>query len=113
MSGFRKPLVVTRKSGADYVNGFWVGGTDSEITIQASRQPTSGDVRKNLPEGYDIDSAFDLFTSTELHPAKSGGQQSDTMTILGDEFHVVRVEKWQNGVISHYRCTVARPKIQP
>lgn len=113
MSGFRQPLTITRKSGASYVNGFWAGGSEASITIQASKQPTTGEVRKNLPEGYDIDSAFDVFTDTELYPAQAGGQKSDTATISGDEYHCVALQSWQNGVINHYRATFARPKTQP
>ncbi len=33
---FRKDLTVKRKTAGSYVNGFWVAGTDTTLTIKAS-----------------------------------------------------------------------------
>jgi len=110
MSGFRKPYTITRYSDGAFIQGYWQGDDPTSIAITASVQPATGPDRKNLPEGFDIDSVHILFTDTELHVAKPGEQQSDTITLFGDEYTVTKVEPWQNDVISHYRVTVARPK---
>jgi hypothetical protein len=111
MSSFRKPLTVTRYTGAAYnvANGEWSGGSSAQIAITASVQPANDKARENLPEGYDTSSVILLITDTELQPATSGGQQSDTVAIEGEDYHVTAVERWQNAVIPHYTATVALP----
>jgi len=112
MSGFRKPYTVVRRSGIQHnaATGYFSDGTPADIPITASVQPAPGDVRKNVPEGYDTDSTFVLFTSTELITATEGGDTQDQITLFGQVYDVIQVDKWQNDVISHYRCVVARPK---
>lgn len=108
MSGFRKSVPANRYTNGSYIQGVWQGDSPTPFTIQASVQPAPDKVRKNLPEGYDIDSAMQLFTDTELHVAQRGSQQSDTVTILGEEYHIVAIERWRNDVIPHYMATAAR-----
>jgi len=112
MSGFRKPQTIKRFADGAWVNGYWQGDTPTEIAITASVQPATDIVRKNLPEGFDIDSVFTIFTDTELRAAKAGSQQSDTIELFGETYQIVAVQRWQNDVIPHYQCTAARPKPQ-
>jgi hypothetical protein len=112
VSGFRQPHVITRHTGASNVNGFWAGGTTSQVNIMASVQPAPGKTRKNVPEGFDSDSAYLLFTDTELFSAIAGGQHSDELTLFGETFEVVGVATWQNNVLPHYEVTVARRRAQ-
>ena len=114
MSSFRQPLTVTRYPVGSYSNGIWSEGASSQVSITGSVQPANDKQRKNVPEGYEVDSAIAIATDTELLAAKAettGGdaRRSDEITLFGEVYQIVAVERWQNGVISHYWATAARP----
>lgn len=106
---FRQTLTVTRATGA-YSNGYWAENAPSTFEISASVQPANDRQRKNVPEGYDVDSVLELGTEDELNVATRGGtQKSDQVTIGGQQYDVVRLERWQNQIISHRWYLVALP----
>ncbi len=113
---FRVPYTVSRPGAGSYVRGVWVGAAPATFTIQASAQPADGKTRENPPEGYDSKSVMVLYTDTALQEAQGAtvampaGRQSDYVTLFGERYDVIAVSPWQNGVISHYRVVVARPK---
>ncbi len=107
--GFRQPVTVRRRSGGDYVNGYWAGESETDFTIMASIQPVSGRQRFNVPQGYDSTSSQELITDTELLTTEAQGQRSDIVSWRGDWFVVVNGEPWRNNVINHYRYLIALP----
>lgn len=106
--GFNQTLSVSRPTGS-HVDGYWVAGSPSTISIEASVQPADAKARKNVPEGFDVDSAYMLGTLTLLRAAERGGMPSDQVTLGSDVYEVVNVKPWQNDVINHYWVTVALP----
>ncbi len=106
---FRRDLTVTRETG-DYVDGKWVGDAPVQVTIEASVQPANDKQRKNVPEGYDVDSVLELGTEDELFVAERGSKRkSDMVEIDGQQYDVIRLERWQNAIISHRWYVVALP----
>ena len=116
MSSFRQALVVTRPPVGAYnaATGEWEEGSPSTVNITGSVQPANDKQRKNVPEGYEVESAIAIATDTELLPAKAEttpgtARKSDTIALFGETYDIVAIERWQNGVISHYWATAARP----
>jgi hypothetical protein len=100
---FRRELTITSETG-DYVNGYWQADAGQPTTskITASVQPANDKQRKNLPEGFDVDSVLELGTESALYVAERGGKRlSDKVTIDGQLYDVIRLERWQNTIISH------------
>jgi hypothetical protein len=93
---FRKDLTVKRKTAGSYVNGFWVAGTDTTLTIKASVQPLSGKDIELLPEGKRLAGGYKLFTNDSLKVAIEGtGQDGDIVSIYGFDYEVVSVPATQ------------------
>lgn len=109
---FRQTLTVTPAPGS-YVNGVWVNGSPTPREIEASVQPTTGEQRKNVPEGYDIDSSLALGTdaANELVVAERGvvNAKSDQVTFEGKLYDVVSREPWTNQIIPHRWYVIALP----
>lgn len=109
MTFFRRPLTVTRYPAGSFIQGVWAQGTPSSVSIQASVQPTSPHDLQRLPEGRRESVSYTLFSDEQLFTAQQGeGQNSDQVTLDGDLFEVVSCEKWQNGIVSHYKSIVQR-----
>lgn len=109
MSSFREAVTIKRQTGT-YTDGVWVPGGEVDVAILASIQPARSRDMQNLPEGRRTKSAFVLYTDTELLTSKDGSniKKADQLTIVGDVFEVMFVERWQNRVIPHYKATVAK-----
>lgn len=106
---FRRSLTVTREAGS-YVNGYWSTPGPTQVTITASVQPANDKQRDNVPEGYDVESVLELGTESLLVIAQAGkASKSDTVNIDGEEYTVIRLERWQNQIIPHYWYLVALP----
>ena len=108
---FRKPLQVKRTlSAGKYVNGNYLPGdpVPTLLTIFASVQPATGKVLEALPEGRRNSESYVLYTDSELFTAEvSGSKNADLVLIFSREFEVIKVKKYQNGVISHYEVLFA------
>jgi hypothetical protein len=109
VSSFRQSLTAERQTGG-YINGKWVIGTPTQVAFTASVQPANAKELQNLPEGRRTKSAFMLYTDTELLTSEDGAtpKKADRITIAGDVFEVMTVERWQNQVIPHYSALVAK-----
>lgn len=106
---FRGPLTVTRITGG-YVNGYWVDNPPTPVSITGSVQPANDKQRDNVPEGYDVESVMELGTESLLVIAQAAKpNKSDKVEIFGEQYTVVRLERWQNQIIPHYWYLVALP----
>ena len=106
---FRRPLTVTRKSGGEYVDGIWQPGSESQITIQASVQPTSPDDMELLPSGRRDRQAFTLYADTPLRiSGEVEGSNADTVNIDGAKYEASARRPWQNNIINHHVTVVTK-----
>lgn len=107
---FRKALTVTRFGAGAYVAGRYVPGTPlAPITIQGSVQPTKPEDLQLLPEGRRVDATYRIYTDAELIiPRESTDDKADQVTIKGEQFEVIALADWQNGVLPHRRYIVGR-----
>lgn len=102
---FRKPLTVKRTVAGAYVNGVYVEGSESTITIQASVQPMSGEDIVAVPEGRRSSDMVKLYAATNLNAQgdAGSGQSPDRIVWLGKDYEIYSKEVRQMGVIDHYK----------
>jgi hypothetical protein len=108
MNAFRKPYVVTRRTG-DTVdpNGFKVAGATSTINIMASIQPVSSNNEVvTLPEGRKMSEMYRIYTDTRLNTLQTGNP--DTIAYLGIQLEVMNEYPWRNDTINHYKYVAMR-----
>lgn len=109
----RRPLAGTRFGAGSYVSGVWVEGVPEAISLTASVLPTSGKELQFLPEGRRERASLTLYTSFELR-ASGPGVNADLVEIDGEQWEVVRVEAWRNGILPHTKAIVQRVQgVQP
>ncbi len=108
------PDALTRRSftGGSYVRGYWEDSTQTDTTIECTVQPSTGQQRANVPEGYDSTRSKLIITQVALNPATSGSQRADQIEYPSgsDEWYVVvTLEAWQAAVLPHYEYVMALP----
>lgn len=105
----RGPITVRRRAAGSWVDGQWVEGSESSITIQASVQPARQDDMEMLPEGRRLTGAYRIYTDAELTIAtEAGDQNADIVEIRGADYEVTARADWQNRLIDHRRYIVTR-----
>lgn len=108
MCNFRKDRLVRRLTG-QYVDGKWIDNAPSEFNIKASLQPVKGIELKLFPENRREVANYKIYTDTELFTAEKGSNQSPDRVVLDDEeYEVIRVEKWQNDLVNHYKIFISK-----
>lgn len=109
MSLRRHTLSVSRpvqsSIGAD---GSIVKGTPTTFSILTSVQPMNKEQQLSNPFLRDFKEVYTLFTSRELYTARAGVHEADQVTIFGESFEVVTVQRWRNEIKPHYQVAVAR-----
>ena len=101
---FNRTLTGSRNATGSYVNSVWVAGASSPLSLKASVQPSSDKELMLLPEGRRSESGYTLRSFSEII-------EGDFFTIQGDIHEVLKVQIWQNGIISHYLGVAT--KVQP
>lgn len=102
---FRKTQTIKRTVPGSYVNGVYVEGAETTLTIQASVQPMSGNDLVAVPEGRRASDMVKLYTSTDLFSQgdTGSGQSPDRLVWLGKDYEISSKDVNQMSVISHYR----------
>lgn len=108
---FRKSINVTRGAPGyfDQITGLRVEGAESQFEILASIQPTTPEVMELFPEGDRVKESFTLYTDTELKTADVDNETpADFVFIEGEKYIVVKVSKWQNKILDHYKVVIIK-----
>lgn len=102
---FRKPFTVKRTIPGAYVNGVYVEGSETTLTIHASVQPVSGQDMVSVPEGRRASDVVKVYTSSDLFAQgdAGSGQSPDRLVYLGKDYEIYTKDVNQNGVISHFK----------
>lgn len=101
------PYTVTRTTNGALVKGKAGAGTPSSFSVTGSLQAVNGRELQALPESFRADEVRVLYTLTELRTV-SDTHQADKLTIDGEPWLVIRVEKFPAFGDTHYRVYVAR-----
>jgi len=107
---FRRPIPVTRKVGA-YASGVWTVSSESDFSILASVQPADAEELAALPEGRRKKGAYVLYSDSLLEGVEENENNPDQVTLFGQQYEVLKVARWQNGIVSHYKYTVVRVEV--
>jgi hypothetical protein len=109
----RTRRLVKRYSNGQYVDGVYTTlGELETFYIYANCQPASERDLEALPEGRRNNDSYVLFTDTLLRTAEvTGPNNPDIVELFGEDFEVLGVGRWLNGLLSHYRIFVSK-KVQ-
>jgi len=106
---FRQPQTITRTSAGAYVNGLYVEGTQTSVTVMASVQPTTGEDMITLPQGRRMSDYVKIYTGTNLQVLGEGvGLQPDVLTWRGHQYECISVDVRQMSIIPHYKYIFSR-----
>lgn len=103
---FRKPQTITRTTAGAYSNvtGYFVDGVTSNLTIQASVQPMSGEDMKTLPEGKRLSDFVKVYTDSDLQVlGEVAGLIADRLAWRGHTYECISADVRQMDVISHFK----------
>lgn len=101
------PYTVTRTTNGTLTKGKAGVGSSSTLLAAGSLQPVTGRNLMALPESWRGDEIRILYTLTELRTI-SETHQPDRLTIDGESWLVVKVERFDAFADTHYRVYVAR-----
>lgn len=106
---FRKPQTITRTTAGAYVNGYFVDGVTSSITIQASVQPMTGEDMKTLDAGKRLSDYVKVYTSSDLQVlGEASGLIADRLTWRGHTYECISADVRQMGIINHFKYTFSK-----
>jgi hypothetical protein len=109
------PVTILRHAAGSYVEGEWVEGTESSVTIQANVHPFSDYQVSIMPESDRTKSWVWMFTSSEVRQKKEGtsGNGGDRFVWEGDLYEAMKVQKYSMTVQDHYEIKAARVELSP
>lgn len=107
---------ITRYAPGAYVNGRWVDGESTTLTIRGSIQPARGRDLRRLPEGQRVSGAVAIYTATTLRTASEasdagGASRADVLHWQGRDWEVSVVDVWGSGRAAH--CYAVAVLIEP
>lgn len=108
---FRQSVTIRRRTAGEYVDGRWIEGAETVLTIKASVQPAKDSDMQMLPEGRRFMSSFRLYTDTELRSSEEHGANCDIAALPFGDHEIVAVMPWGNGIIPHFKAIAQR--VQP
>jgi hypothetical protein len=98
---------VKRRAAGTYTQGRYTAGAQTTLSIVADVQPVTGRELRDLPEGQRGDETKLVITETELR-VRQPSSESDLVTIGGEDYRVVKVERWESFGDVHFECLVVR-----
>lgn len=105
----KKPLVVKRTSPGEWVNGRWVEGTLTNLTVQGHYYPLTASEKVSLPEAFRSQSTYKMHSASELYSVREkNGQSPDKVQIKDDWYEVQEADHFSMGVRDHYEYLLVR-----
>lgn len=102
--GFRRDYLIERKEPGTYVDGRFVSGQITEVTIKASVQPLNGIDLKALPEGNRSSRGVKIYSDEMLNVTKSTlGIEPDVLLVMGERYKLIAMAPNQSNVINHFK----------
>lgn len=111
----KTPVVITRQTAGSYVDGEWVEGTDSSITVQANVHPFTDYQVMLLPESDRTKAWLWFFTADPIRHKKEGtsGYGGDRFIWNGELYEMMKVQQYQMGPRDHYEGKASRIELTP
>ena len=107
------PIDLIRKTAGSYVDGEWVEGAETTVTIDVNIQPLKPSELLILPEADRSRQWWKVYSASEIRMDKQGasGWAADEFIYQGDRYKVMKVENYSMGVLNHYRALAARMEL--
>ena len=109
MSLFNSITASHYRNSGSYVAGRWSDLPTVLGVIKGSFQPAPGEVLATLPEGKRNTVTYVFYTKSAVQSAGIG-QDTDTLIINSKTYNIIRIEPWQNNIISHYKIILQEEK---
>lgn len=108
-------LPVTRRSKGDYVDGEWVEGAPTVLSIKCNVQPLKPSELMVLPESDRTREWLKVYSAEELRTAQEGegGWDADEFIWNGYKYRVMKDYNFQMGVLDHWKAWAARVPVTP
>jgi len=110
MSLRNNTLTAYRMSGGDWVDGYWVDGTEEALpAVKASIQPFNPEEIDFIPANRRGSDRLNIFTGSLLFCLlDNDDDQPDQIDHDGSRWEVIKKFVWQNNIINHYRYIIIR-----
>lgn len=110
-------ITIIRRVAGSYVNGDWVDGTTSNVSISANVQPVKPHELLMFPESERSKSWLRIFSDSLVRTQKegAGGHDADEFTWKGERFKVMKVNDWLSGmsILEHCEAFCVRIELTP
>jgi hypothetical protein len=105
---FLSTLTVTRTAAGQFIDGDWIDGSTSTITVPASVQPMTEREIRRLPEAIRTTASLKVYSDSQLRPAdEHAGTKGDTFAWDGYTWVVVGSERQAYTSLEHYKSYAA------
>lgn len=111
MTSFRTPQTVLVRQPGERVNGRWVDGGTSPLTVWGTVQPASAgdyDQLRALMEGRRIERVVRLYTDARLAVAGESDANGDFLLWEGTQYLLIAVSPWRTTGLRHYRYLASK-----
>lgn len=109
------PVVIYRRDKGGYVDGDWVEGAISEITIQANIQPVKPHELLQFPESERSKEWYKIYSAELMRTQLEGdnGYDADELYWQGNRYKVMKVQNYAMGILDHHKAWAARINLTP
>ena len=107
------PLTLIRSAAGSYVDGEWVEGTETNVSIDVNIQPLKEAELLLLPEADRGKQWWKMYSASEIRMDKQGtsGWSADEFVYQGDRYKVMKVENYAMSILNHYKALAARMEL--
>ena len=111
----KTPVVITRQAAGSFVDGDWVEGAETTVTIQANVHPFTDYQVSIMPESDRSKEWLWFFTAEEIRQKKEGsaGYGADRFTWNGEVYEIMKTQRYQMQVRDHWEGKAARIELTP
>lgn len=103
------PIIVLRQGAGSYVNGYWQNGTQETLNREANVQPMKGWELQSLPESDRSKESIKVYGVDDLRTVEEvGATKADIVVWQGKKFQVMRVMKYEMGILDHTKAICYR-----
>lgn len=111
------PLTIYRQASGSFVDGDWVEGAVTEVTLQVNIQPLKPYEIFMLPEADRTKVWVKFYSADYARTLKEGtsGWSADEFIWKNDRYKIMKVDDWTNGmgILEHVRVQAARIELTP
>lgn len=111
----KTPVDILRHAEGSFVDGDWVEGAETTVTISANVHPFSDYQVSIMPESDRTRSWLWLFTSDVVRQKKEGtsGYGADRFVWQGDLYEILKVQTYSMTVSDHREAKCAKVESTP